>query len=121
YPGMVAGLYTDEPTFRADVDECLAVLGLTGPGQLSDMFVQVPSGQDPGDQAAGNLAVLLGRADAPDRGAGQNAHLIQPAVFVAEYALARLLMRWGIQPEIMVGYSLGEYVAACLSGVLSLA
>ncbi|HZU68588.1 MAG TPA: SDR family NAD(P)-dependent oxidoreductase [Ktedonobacteraceae bacterium] len=46
--------------------------------------------------------------------------LAQPAIFVIEYALAQLLMQWGIQPRAMIGYSLGEYVAACLSGVLSL-
>src|SRR6185369_15271773 len=44
----------------------------------------------------------------------------QPACFVVEYALARLLMAWGIEPEAMIGYSIGEYVAACLSGAYSL-
>ena len=39
---------------------------------------------------------------------------------MVEYALAKLLMAWGIRPRAMVGYSLGEYVAACLAGVLSL-
>src|SRR5581483_10766414 len=48
------------------------------------------------------------------------AQLVQPATFVVEYALARQLIRWGIEPELMLGYSVGEYVAACLSGVLSL-
>ncbi|HEV2147890.1 MAG TPA: SDR family oxidoreductase, partial [Longimicrobiaceae bacterium] len=43
-----------------------------------------------------------------------------PAVFVVEYALARLWMSWGVRPEAMIGYSVGEYVAAALSGVLSL-
>lgn len=119
YPGMAAALYADEPGFRHDVDECLAILGLTDAAQLSEIFVQTD--RDPA--AAGDLAWMLGRAE-PDQGPANrtaaNAHLIQPAVFVAEYALARLLMSWGIQPEIMIGYSLGEYVAACLSGVLSL-
>ena len=44
----------------------------------------------------------------------------QPAVFAIEYSLARLWMEWGIQPAAMIGHSVGEYVAACLSGVLSL-
>src|SRR5216684_5057072 len=44
----------------------------------------------------------------------------QPAVFVIEYALAQQLLQWGIQPQAMIGYSLGEYVAACIAGVLSL-
>jgi len=44
----------------------------------------------------------------------------QPALFVVAYALAQLWMSWGVQPQAMLGHSLGEYVAACLAGVLSL-
>ncbi len=44
----------------------------------------------------------------------------QPALFVVEYALARLWMRWGVSPSAMIGHSVGEYVAACLAGVMSL-
>ncbi len=43
----------------------------------------------------------------------------QPLVFIIEYAYARLLMKWGIQPDQMIGHSTGEYVAACISGVFS--
>jgi acyl transferase domain-containing protein/acyl carrier protein len=46
--------------------------------------------------------------------------LTQPALFVIEYALAKLWMSWGVCPEVMIGHSLGEYVAACLSGVFCL-
>ncbi|WP_197094114.1 type I polyketide synthase [Nonomuraea sp. SBT364] len=116
YPGMVAGLYAEDPGFRADVDECLAVLGLTGPEQLSDVFAPA----DRAGEQANDLARLLGRAESGAPRSTTDAHLVQPAVFVAEYALARRLMRWGLRPEIMIGYSLGEYVAACLAGVLSL-
>lgn len=116
YPGMVAALYTDDATYRADVDACLAVLGLDDPARLSDMFTAVdrPAG------APGDLARALGRRSDPPTRPVAEPHLVQPAAFVAEYALARLLMRWGVRPDVMVGYSLGEYVAACLSGVLSL-
>ena len=48
-----------------------------------------------------------------------NTALYMPVLFLVEYALARLLMRMGIQPGYMIGHSLGEYVAACLSGVFS--
>ncbi|MGX7825914.1 SDR family NAD(P)-dependent oxidoreductase [Actinokineospora sp. 24-640] len=116
YPGMVAELYATEPAYRAEVDACLAVLGLADAAALSDIFV--PSERDAA--AAGDLASLLGRAAPAAPLSDTAAHLVQPAVFVAEYALARLLMRWGVEPEIMIGYSLGEYVAACLAGVLSL-
>ena len=44
----------------------------------------------------------------------------QPALFVIEYALAKLWMSWGIMPSAMIGHSVGEYVAGCLSGVFTL-
>jgi 8-amino-7-oxononanoate synthase len=44
----------------------------------------------------------------------------QPVLFAVEYALAQLWQAWGIQPAAVLGHSLGEYVAACLAGVLSL-
>ena len=46
--------------------------------------------------------------------------ITQPALFTIEYALAKLWMAWGIQPRAMVGHSIGEYVAACISEVFSL-
>ena len=46
--------------------------------------------------------------------------LAQPALFVIEYALAQMLISYGVKPEAMIGHSLGEYVAACLGGVFSL-
>ena len=46
--------------------------------------------------------------------------MAQPALFVVGYALAELWLSWGIRPTAMIGHSVGEYVAATLSGVLSL-
>jgi len=44
----------------------------------------------------------------------------QPLLFLFEYALARLLMACGVKPDYMIGHSIGEYTASCISGVLDL-
>lgn len=44
----------------------------------------------------------------------------QPAIFILEYALSKLLIQWGIKPQAMIGHSIGEFTAACLAGVFSL-
>lgn len=43
----------------------------------------------------------------------------QPVIFIIEYALAKTLIACGIQPDILIGHSLGEYVCACLAQVFS--
>lgn len=44
----------------------------------------------------------------------------QCACVALEYALARMFMSWDIKPTYVMGHSLGEYVALCISGVLTL-
>ncbi|HEY2738487.1 MAG TPA: type I polyketide synthase, partial [Thermoanaerobaculia bacterium] len=65
-----------------------------------------------------DLRGLLGRA--PRSSPLLRTAVSQPAVFAVEYALACRLLDWGVRPQAMVGFSIGEYVAACLAGVLSL-
>lgn len=44
----------------------------------------------------------------------------QPALFAVEMGLARLWQSWGIEPDVVLGHSVGQYTAACVAGVFSL-
>ena len=46
--------------------------------------------------------------------------IAQPALFVIEYALGRILLDYGVKPALLFGHSVGEYTAACLAGIFSL-
>jgi len=116
YAGMAADLYRSEPLFREILDECRDGLApRLGFDPLEDMLRP----REAVSAGGAGLSWLLGRETAP-ADAGQATDRLQPATFAVEYALARLLTAWGVEPTVMAGYSLGEYVAACLSGVLSL-
>lgn len=127
YPRMAQELYQQEPFFRTEVDRCCQMLHLLLGMDLRSLLY--PEGDTlhtnttrTGEQI--DLRALLRRNSATplpaDASALTRTELAQPAIFVIEYALARLLMHWGIMPQAMLGYSLGEYVAATLAGVLSL-
>jgi acyl transferase domain-containing protein len=113
YPGMGAELYAAEPVFRTAVDRCRAELGSAG-RELHELLVQLA---EPGEVR--DLRSMLRPRQVPT-GPLATTRLGQPGVFVVEYAMAELVRSWGVEPSAMIGYSLGEYVAATLAGVLSL-
>ncbi|CAM3845942.1 acyltransferase domain-containing protein [Kibdelosporangium persicum] len=115
FPGMAADLYESEPVFRDAVDSCCAVLETEG-CDLRELLVRPV--QQPG--SPGNDLRSMVRARQVPQGPLATTRLGQPGVFVVEYALAQLVRGWGVEPAAMIGYSLGEYVAACLAGVMSL-
>ncbi len=101
YVGMGRGLYESEATFREQADACCERLRPHLGLDLRDLLFASEDNSEAAEQ--------LGQT-----------RFTQPALFVVEYALARLLMEWGLTPKAMLGHSIGEYVAACLAGVMSL-
>ncbi|HSS77369.1 MAG TPA: acyltransferase domain-containing protein [Thermoanaerobaculia bacterium] len=130
YPDMALGLYRDQPVFRSLVDDCSDRLRPELGFDLRDeLFPGLAVDSDGGGAPAGSPPKLdlrhLVRGGAEGKPFGRPTRLariiaVQPAVFVVEYALAQLLIGWGVRPRAMIGHSLGEYTAACLAGVLSL-
>ena len=102
YANMGRGLYESEPSFRESLDACAQILE----PRLSFDLRTI-------------LYPARGHAAAAQKRLTQTA-VTQPALFALEYSLAQLWIRWGIQPDTMIGHSIGEYVAACLAGVFSL-
>ena len=107
YVNMGLELYRKEPVFQEEIDHCFSILNPLIGLDLKEILypnldMSVPGKQN---QEEKNL---------------HNTEITQPIIFAFEYALAKLLINWGIKPEAMIGHSIGEYTAACLSGVLSL-
>ncbi|MEH1781707.1 MAG: type I polyketide synthase [Nostoc sp.] len=102
YVNMGWQLYQTQPTFRQTLDKCDEILWpyLEKP-LLSVLYPQSTA-------LAENSSVL-----------DQTAYT-QPALFAIEYALAQLWQSWGIKPDVVMGHSVGEYVAATVAGVFSL-
>lgn len=100
YVGMGQQLYETYPVFRQTLDHCDEILR---------PYLEQPL-----------LTVLY-----PDETTGSETLLnqtafTQPALFALEYALAQLWMSWGIKPTVVMGHSVGEYVAACIAGIFIL-
>jgi phthiocerol/phenolphthiocerol synthesis type-I polyketide synthase E len=102
YVDMGRELYQSEPVFREQLDHCMELLEPRIGFDLRQILY-------PGAAQAEEAARQLRRTS-----------LALPILFAVEYALARLWMSWGLRPSAMIGHSLGEYVAACLSGVMGL-
>ncbi|ACY15465.1 FkbM family methyltransferase [Haliangium ochraceum] len=125
YLNMGLDLYRTLPVFREHFQRCAAWLEPELGVDLREVVYPKRDADDPEPRKATGLDLrsMLGRRTAPETEEERRLNqmrLCQPALFAVEYALAQQWRSWGLAPEIMLGYSLGEYVAACLAGVLSL-
>jgi acyl transferase domain-containing protein/acyl carrier protein len=120
YEGMVSGLYRSEERFREVLDHCCVELQQYVGRDLREWLLAERK-IEAGGQAI-DLRRLLGRETANGTEQSELARTLyaQPAMFVVSYALSELLAEWGVRPQAMLGYSLGEYVAATIAGVLRL-
>jgi acyl transferase domain-containing protein/acyl carrier protein len=94
YAGMVRGLYRSEERFREVLDQCCVEL-------------QRHLGCDLRESLVGGDETPVGP------------RYEQAALFAVSYALSQLLAEWGVRPQAMLGYGVGEYVAATVAGVFS--
>ncbi len=98
YAGMGRELYASSPVFREAMERCAA----SCKEQTGESLIEVLY------PAAGEANPLT------------EARFAQPALFAFEYALAELWRSWGVEPSVLLGHSLGEYVAAVVAGVFSM-
>jgi acyl transferase domain-containing protein/acyl carrier protein len=95
--GMGRDLLEHEPAFRAALEECDRVMSAYVDWSLLEQL------------RAGGANSRLNEID-----------VIQPLLFAIEVALAALWRSWGIEPDAVVGHSMGEVAAAHIAGALSL-
>jgi amino acid adenylation domain-containing protein/non-ribosomal peptide synthase protein (TIGR01720 family) len=101
YLNMAKGLYTSFTEFSEIFDECADILK---PQLDCDIRTLIYTKESfPGNEA------LINRTD-----------ITQPLLFAFEYSLAKCLIAQDVAPDLMIGHSLGEYVAACIADVFSL-
>ncbi|MFA1369913.1 SDR family NAD(P)-dependent oxidoreductase [Legionella pneumophila] len=96
-PNVAAALYKTIPEFAAVLEQCCALAQNWLPFDLRAMLLNTPSDVDI-----------------------NNTLYAQPTLFVYEYSLAQWFLHLGLKPNLLLGHSLGEYVAACIAGILSL-
>lgn len=100
-PGMAADLYTSDPASANRIRQaCRQVAQDGGPDDLLDLLT-IPN-------------------ESPETSARMaRTEIAQPALFIYQFSLANWLIENGMSPAALVGHSIGEYVAACIGGVMS--
>ena len=101
YLNMGRQLYDSQPVFRQALDQCDKILQ----PYLEKSILEV---------------IYPQKSQELNSSALKQTAYTQPALFALEYALFKLWQSWGIEPSVVMGHSVGEYVAATVAGVFSL-
>jgi iturin family lipopeptide synthetase A len=100
YTNMCKDLYEHECVFKESMDDCLKIASRFSKEDFYSILFP--------EEIASGVELI------------HDTKYAQPLLFMIEYSLSRLLIHWGVQPHFMMGHSIGEYVAACISNVFSL-
>ncbi|UHA74004.1 type I polyketide synthase [Paenibacillus sp. 481] len=124
YVNMGRDLYDREPEFREAADRCFAIVKPLLDVNLRELLYPDINDANLNDNDA-NVNVNDANVDVNEVIANGGERLkqtdvTQPVMFIFSYALAQLMLKWGLKPSAMIGHSAGEYVAACLAGVMTL-
>jgi acyl transferase domain-containing protein/surfactin synthase thioesterase subunit len=95
YVGMGQELYKTYPVVRDVLDRCTELLAQ--------------------ERKHGLLEVMFEREELLN-----DTSYTQPALFALEVALASVLQAWGLEPDVVLGHSVGQYAAATVAGVMTL-
>ncbi|MCB2311582.1 acyltransferase domain-containing protein [Clostridium tagluense] len=100
YIRMALGLYKNQPVFQKYIDQCFEIIQQKAGYDLKNLLFSI----DDNEYSEKIIQTVYA----------------QPIIFSLEYSLAMYLMSLNIIPYAMIGHSLGEYVAATISGVFTL-
>ncbi|NES18400.1 MAG: SDR family NAD(P)-dependent oxidoreductase [Symploca sp. SIO3E6] len=103
YVNMGRQLYQQAPAFRQAINQCEEILSSLETFKEKSL-----------------REILYPADDSSDSSLLDQTAYTQPALFAIEYALFKLWQSWGIKPDVVMGHSVGEYVAATVAGVFSL-
>jgi len=108
YVQMGRDLYDTQPVFRKAIERCATILDKELDQPLLSVLYPANENENEEDEDKATSPI-------------NDTAYTQPALFAIEYALAEMWDAWGIKPGVVIGHSVGEYVAACRAGVFSLA